>query len=63
MSFLVLISLLPRIYKRAKTWKYQYDTVLFFGSRNASGRLKFTTHHDPNDTDTVKNDVFEIKIN
>ena len=48
-DFLMLISMFPNLYKQAKVWIYEYDKVLYFGSGNASGRLRFTSHHDPND--------------
>ena len=46
MSFLELLSLSSNIYRRVKMWEYQYDKVWYFGSKNASGTLRFTNHHD-----------------
>ena len=39
----------PYFYNYDKIWEYKYNKVLFFGSGNASGRLRFTNHHDPSD--------------
>ena len=36
-----LLSVFPNIYKRAKVWEFEYDKLLFFGSGNASARLRF----------------------
>ena len=49
MSFLTLISLFPNLYKLTKVWVYKYNKVLFFGTGNSSGRLRFATHHNPDD--------------
>ena len=48
-DFLMLISLFPHLYKQAKVMVYEYNKILYFGSGNQSGRMKFTTHHDSND--------------
>ena len=46
-TFLDILSMFPNIYKRAKVWQFQFDEVLFFGSGNASGKLRFTNYYDP----------------
>ena len=50
MSYIECLSILPHFYKLDKIWEYQYNKVLFFGSGNASGRLRFTNHHNANDS-------------
>ena len=50
MSYDKIIYGYPNIYKLTKYWDYNYDKSLFFGSNNASGKLRITTHHDPNNT-------------
>ena len=51
-TFLDILNMFPNIYKRAKVWQFQFDEVLFFGSGNACGKLRFTNYYDP-----IKNDV------
>ena len=51
MSTYDLLSLYPNILKRAKLWEYQFNEVLYYGSGNASGRIRFTNNHEPNKTD------------
>ena len=53
MSFYYIVSVNEHFSKLDKLWEYEYDKVLFFGSGNASGRLRFTTHHNPNDSKVI----------
>ena len=46
---LSLFNFYPGFKKKFKVWEFEYDKVLFFGSKNASGKLRFTNTHDPND--------------
>ena len=48
-NFLTVASFFPNIYQKSKLMIYKYDKILYYGSGNASGRMRFTTHHDPND--------------
>ena len=59
MSFLELLSLSSNIHRRVKIWEYQYDKVWYFGSKNASGTLRFTNHHDHYEQVTIQI-TFEI---
>ena len=43
-----MMSLLPNIYKKIRIWEYEHDKIWYFGPNNASGKLRFTNHHDPN---------------
>ena len=67
MSYSDIINAFPNIYKLTKVWYYNYDELLFFGSNNASGRLRITTDHDLNyTTDRVtinqQNNLFDYLI-
>ena len=50
MSLYDLLSLYPNILKRAKVWELKFNEVLYYGSGNASGRIRFTNNHNPNKT-------------
>ena len=55
MNYISLLKLSPNIYNRAKIWEFEINKVLFFGSKNASGRLRFTD----NSPYTVRIDSFD----
>ena len=48
-DLLSLLNFYPGFKKKLRVWEFEYDKVLFFGSRNHSGKLLFTNTHDPND--------------
>lgn len=54
MSFYDIISVNEHFSKLDKLWEYEYDNVLFFGSGNASGRLRFTNHHNSSDSEVIQ---------
>ena len=47
MNFLEIMKLFPNIKKLSKVWEYNYNEIMYYGSGNASGRLRFTNHHHP----------------
>ena len=49
MNFLDIMKSFPNVYKFVKMWKYNYDQIRYYGSGNASGKLRFTNHHHPDD--------------
>ena len=50
MNLIDVLSLIPNHYQRAKVWEFEYDKIWYFGSRNASGTLRFTNDHDLNNS-------------
>ena len=50
MSYFSFLSLSSNIYKIAKVWQFEEGKICFFGSQNASGKLRFTNNHHINDT-------------
>ena len=50
MSVLSIIKLFPNLLKKAKIWEYEFDKKWYFGTGNQSGTLRFTSHHDPNNS-------------
>ena len=50
MNFLDIMKLFPNVKKLSKVWEYNYDQIMYYGSGNASGRLRFTNHHHPDDS-------------
>ena len=49
-NFFDLMKLFPKIKKQSKILEYNYDKIRYYGSGNASGRLRFTNHHHPDDS-------------
>ena len=63
-DLLTVFSFFPHLYKLAKVWICQYNKISYFGYSNASGRIRFTSHHDPNDSvssDIIQQYIIEIK--
>ena len=50
MNFLELMKRFPNVYRLSKIWEYNYDQIMYYGSGNASGKLRFTNHHHPDDS-------------
>ena len=50
MSIFDILSMYPNILKQIKVLEYQFNEVSYYGSGNASGRLRFTNNHNPNKT-------------
>ena len=48
MSFIDIINLFPNLYKLEKVWEFEFGKTLFFGSKNASRKLRFTNNHNGN---------------
>ena len=50
MNFLELMKRFPNVYRLSKIWEYNYDQIKYYGSGNASGKLRFTNQHHPDDS-------------